>query len=66
MRYFLCFLPPLAILSCGKPGQMLLNIILTCFAYVPGVIHAFFVVHSYKADKRNEKLIRAIEKSKRV
>ncbi|MFB4325986.1 YqaE/Pmp3 family membrane protein [Paenibacillus sp. HGF5] len=61
MRYLLCLIPPLAILSCGKPGQFLLNIILTLCAYVPGVIHAILVVNNYKADKRNEKLIRAIQ-----
>ncbi|WP_217595502.1 YqaE/Pmp3 family membrane protein [Cohnella sp. GbtcB17] len=64
MRYFLCFLPPLAVLACGKPGAFLLNLILTCFGYVPGVIHAFLVVSSHKADKRNEKLIRAIERNR--
>ncbi|ETT32114.1 YqaE/Pmp3 family membrane protein [Paenibacillus sp. FSL R5-808] len=64
MRYLLCFIPPLAILSCGKPGQFLMNIILTIFFYVPGVIHAILVVNNYKADKRNEKLIQAIQNSK--
>ncbi|MGG4096225.1 YqaE/Pmp3 family membrane protein [Paenibacillus lautus] len=66
MRYLLCLIPPLAILSCGKPGQFLLNIILTLCAYVPGVIHAILVVNNYKADKRNEKLIQAIQNSKQL
>ncbi|GAB6987997.1 YqaE/Pmp3 family membrane protein [Paenibacillus pini] len=60
MRYLLCFIPPLAILSCGKPGQFIISIILTFCFYIPGVIHAMLVVNSYKADKRNDKLIRAI------
>ncbi|MGF7050429.1 uncharacterized membrane protein YqaE (UPF0057 family) [Paenibacillus sp. DS2015] len=60
MRYLLCFIPPLAVLSCGKFGQFFLSIILTICLYVPGVIHAILVVNSYKADQRNEKLIRAI------
>ncbi|MET1173767.1 YqaE/Pmp3 family membrane protein [Paenibacillus amylolyticus] len=64
MLYFLCFLPPLAVLLCGKPGSFLLNIILTIIGYIPGVIHALLVVHGHKADKRNEKLIRAIERSR--
>lgn len=64
LLYFLCFLPPLAVLFCGKPGSFILNIILTFFGYIPGVIHAFLVVHTHKADKRNEKLIRAIERSR--
>lgn len=64
MRYLLCLLPPLAVLSCGKSGQFLLSIILTLLAYIPGVIHAILVVNSYKADKRNEQLIRAIQSQK--
>ncbi|WP_212958781.1 YqaE/Pmp3 family membrane protein [Paenibacillus albilobatus] len=64
MLYFLCFLPPLAVLFCGKPGAFLLNVILTIFGYIPGVIHAFFVVNSHKADKRNKELIRAIERNR--
>lgn len=65
MLYFLCILfPPLAVLFCGKPGSFILNIILTCFGYVPGVIHALFVVSSHKADKRNKQLIHAIERNR--
>lgn len=66
MRYFLAIiLPPLAVLLCGKPFQVILNIILTLCAWLPGVIHAFFVVNSYLADKRNKELIDAIEKNHR-
>lgn len=64
MRYLLCLLPPLAILSCGKPGQMLLNIILCIFGWIPGIIHAVLVVNQYQAEKRNDKLIRAIEQNR--
>lgn len=64
MRYLMCLLPPLAILTCGKPGQMMLNIILCIFGYIPGVIHALLVVNQYQADKRNDKLIKAIQQSK--
>lgn len=55
MRYFLAIiLPPLAVLLCGKPFQVILNIILTLCAWLPGVIHALFVVNSHLADKRNK------------
>lgn len=64
MLYFLCFLPPLAVLFCGKPGSFILNIILTCIGYFPGVIHAFFVVNSHKADQRNKELIRAMQQGR--
>lgn len=61
MRYLLAILlPPFAVLACGKPFQFLLNIVLCFFLWVPAVIHAFCVVSTYNADKRNEKLIQAI------
>ncbi|WMT39745.1 YqaE/Pmp3 family membrane protein [Paenibacillus sp. D2_2] len=65
MLYFLCFLlPPLAVLFCGKPGSFLLNILLCIFGYIPGVVHAFLVVNSHKADKRNKELIRAMQQGR--
>lgn len=58
MRYFLCFLcPPIAILTTGKLGSMLLNIILTIFLWVPGIIHAILVVNKYYEDKRHRQLM---------
>lgn len=61
MRYFLAIiLPPLAVFFCGKPVQGILNIVLTLLGWLPGVIHALFVVNSHLADKRNEELISAI------
>lgn len=64
MRYLMCLVPPLAILTCGKPGQMLLNILLCVFGYVPGIIHAVLVVNQYNADQRNNKLIKAIQQQR--
>lgn len=55
------FIPPLAVLLCGKPLQTLLNLALCLLFFVPGVIHALFIVHAHKADQRNAALIRAIE-----
>jgi uncharacterized membrane protein YqaE (UPF0057 family) len=61
MLYLLAVvLPPLAVLLCGKPFQALLNIPLTLLAWVPGMIHAVFVVHNHYADKRAERMIRAV------
>ena len=60
MRYFLAIiLPPLAVLLCGKPLQFVLNLILTLFFWIPGMIHAILVVHDYNADKRVEKIVKA-------
>jgi uncharacterized membrane protein YqaE (UPF0057 family) len=61
MMYLLALvLPPVAVLLCGKPFQAILNLILTLFFWLPGAIHALFVVHDKKADKRakrQEKMI---------
>ena len=51
-------LPPLAVLLAGKPFQAILNLILTLLFYVPGLIHALFVVHNHYADKRQERFLR--------
>ncbi|MBT5484864.1 MAG: YqaE/Pmp3 family membrane protein [Gammaproteobacteria bacterium] len=65
MRYLLAILlPPLAVFLCGKPVQAILNIFLTLAFWVPGVIHALFVVHTHLADKRNKELIKAVKEAK--
>jgi uncharacterized membrane protein YqaE (UPF0057 family) len=63
MRYLLAIvLPPLAVLLCGKPIQAILNCFLTLLFWIPGVVHALFVVNNHLADKRTERLIRAIRR----
>ena len=65
MRYILAIiLPPLAVLLCGKPVQFLLNIILTIFFWIPGVIHAILVVNAHLADKRTDRIVKAINQKK--
>ena len=62
MRYFLAIiLPPVAVLLCGKPVQFVLNILLTLFFWIPGVIHAILVVNSHLADKRTDKIVTAMK-----
>ena len=62
MRYLLAILlPPLAVFLCAKPFVGILNIILTCCFYVPGIVHALFVVHSHKADIRAKKIMDTIK-----
>ena len=64
MRYLLAIiLPPLAVLFCGKPIQFFLNIILTLLGWLPGAVHALFVVNSHLADKRTDKIVKAIKNS---
>lgn len=53
MLYLLAILlPPVAVLLVGRPIQAFLNLILTLIFFVPGVVHALFVVNEHKADKR--------------
>lgn len=63
MRYFLAIiLPPLAVLLCGKPVQFILNIFLTLLGWIPGVIHALFVVNNHLADRRTDRIVKAMKK----
>ncbi|MCR8921424.1 YqaE/Pmp3 family membrane protein [Dasania sp. GY-MA-18] len=61
MRYLLAILlPPVAVFLCGKPMVGILNIILTLCFWVPGVVHALFVVHSHLNEKQTQKIVDAI------
>ena len=65
MRYLLAIiLPPVAVLLCGKPIQFLFNILLTLCFWIPGVIHAICVVNAHLADKRTDKLVKAMTGAK--
>ena len=48
MLYVLAILlPPVAVFMAGTPGQGILNIILCFLFWIPGTIHALFVVKGY-------------------
>lgn len=65
MLYLVAVLvPPLAVLLAGKPFQAILNLILTLLLYVPGLIHALFVVHNHYADKRQEQFLREFNRDR--
>lgn len=65
MLYVLAFLlPPVAVLMCGKPLQFVINIILCLFLWVPGVIHAFYVVNNHLIEKQTNKIVDAIERNR--
>ncbi|MDB5138976.1 MAG: rane protein YqaE-like protein [Mucilaginibacter sp.] len=58
MRYFICFLcPPLAILTTGKVGAFILNIFLTLFFWIPGIIHAILVTNKFYDDRRHRQFM---------
>ena len=63
MRYFLCLiLPPVAILTTGRIGSFVLNILLCLFLWIPGVIHAILVTNDYYEAKRHRQLMRAMRR----
>ena len=67
MRYLLAvILPPVAVLICGKPLQAILNLVLTLLFWIPGLIHAIFVVNGYYADQRTDRVIEAIKEKEPV
>jgi uncharacterized membrane protein YqaE (UPF0057 family) len=67
MRYLLAvILPPVAVLICGKPIQAVLNLVLTLLFWIPGLIHAIFVVNAYYADQRTDRVIEAIKEKESV
>lgn len=56
------FLPPLAVLSVGKPVQAGINCLLTLCGWVPGVLHAFYVCSQADREKQTKKIVRAMKK----
>jgi uncharacterized membrane protein YqaE (UPF0057 family) len=68
VRYLIAILlPPVAMLSVGKPFQALLCLILmvTLIAWPVAAVWAIFVVHSSFADARTKRLIAEMRKSER-
>ncbi|MCY4529447.1 MAG: YqaE/Pmp3 family membrane protein [Chloroflexi bacterium] len=58
MLYILAIIaPPVAVLLTGRPFTALLNLGLTFLMWIPGVIHALFVLSEHKADKRFSRLV---------
>jgi uncharacterized membrane protein YqaE (UPF0057 family) len=43
-------LPPLVVLTLRKPTQFFLNLVLTCCGWLPGVIHAMYLVRNFHED----------------
>jgi uncharacterized membrane protein YqaE (UPF0057 family) len=57
-------LPPLAVLLAGKPLQALLSLVLTILGWVPGVVHALFVVNAHYADRRTDRIIKELRRER--
>ncbi|KAJ2657053.1 hypothetical protein IWW48_004704, partial [Coemansia sp. RSA 1200] len=42
------FLPPLAVFfKRGCSGDLLINVVLTIFGYIPGMVHAWYLIIKY-------------------
>ena len=68
MRYLLAIvLPPVGMLMCGKPFLALVCLALqtSLIGWVPAAVWAVLTIHSYDADKRNERLIKAMQQQQR-
>lgn len=66
MLYFVAWLcPPAAMLLCGKPVQAVLNLclILTCFGLPFAGLWAHWTVREHLADRRTDRLVRAVRRS---
>jgi uncharacterized membrane protein YqaE (UPF0057 family) len=62
MIYFLAIVfPPIAVLIKGKPISALFNFFLTLLGYIPGVIHAFFVINAAESEKRHKETLKAMK-----
>lgn len=62
MRYFFAVvLPPLAVLLCWRPISALFNILLCLLGFLPGIIHALFIVADHNAARRDKALVRALK-----
>jgi uncharacterized membrane protein YqaE (UPF0057 family) len=58
MKYILAiFLPPMAVLMCGRPGAAVVNFFLTLLFWIPGIIHAWVTIGGHHADQRTDRLV---------
>ena len=58
-------LPPLAVLLAGRPFAAILNILLTCFFWIPGIIHAMSVIGDHSANRRVDRQTKALVEAQR-
>ena len=62
MLYLLAIVvPPVAVLLTGRPIQAALNLLLWFLLIVPGIVHALFVVNAYLADRRTDRMVKAVK-----
>ena len=55
------FLPPIAAGISGGFSSFLINFILTCIGWLPGIVHAYFVTKNARVEEKNEELVNTIK-----
>ena len=62
--FILCIiLPPIAAAISGGFSSFFINLILTCFGWLPGIVHAIMVTNKSIVEEQNEELISTLEKN---
>ena len=62
--FILCIiLPPIAAAISGGFLSFLINLIITCFGWFPGIVHAIMVTNKSVLEEHNEELISTLEKN---
>ncbi|MEN8693287.1 MAG: YqaE/Pmp3 family membrane protein [Akkermansiaceae bacterium] len=66
MKYlFAILLPPLAVLLCKRPFLACVNLLFTLCLWLPGIIHALFVVSSYEKKSETDRLVKAMAEGRK-
>ena len=52
--------PPLAVRAAGRPHQVPLSVLLTVLLWIPGVLHALWVVSLYQSNNQASRLVAAL------
>lgn len=60
LRILAVLCPPLAVAATGKFQQLPASLLLTLAFYLPGVLHAFWVVSRSESERRNSALLDAM------
>ena len=55
------FLPPIAAGIAGGFSSFLINLILTCIGWLPGIVHAYMVTKNARVEEKNEELVNTIK-----
>jgi uncharacterized membrane protein YqaE (UPF0057 family) len=58
-------LPPLAVLLCGRADRLIVSVVLTLLFWIPGAIHAVWVVADTRSHRSERRVADAIRRKRR-